>query len=80
MVLVIPQNDFYFSYHCCYMFHPFDRTLSMSTGTVIGFFRKNGLKSEAMGDFAVSLEAMVEAESNTGYLAQVKRAVDGKTK
>ena len=37
----------------------------------IGSFRKDGLKSEAKGDFAISLEAMVEAGSNTGYLAQV---------
>ena len=46
----------------------------------IGMIRKDGLKSEAKGDFAISLEAMVEAGANTGYLARVKRAVDGKTK
>ena len=41
---------------------------------------QDGQKSEAKGDFAISLEAMVEAGINTGYLAQVKRAADGKTK
>lgn len=47
---------------------------------MIEFFRKDGVKSEAKGVFAISLEAMVKAGSNTDYLAQVKGAVDGKTK
>lgn len=59
------------------MFHPFD---SDWDPPAIGLFRKDGQNSEAKGDFAISLEAMVEAGIYTGYLAQVKRAVDGKTK
>ena len=43
----------------------------------IGTVTKNGVKSEPKGDFAISLEALVEAGINTGFLA---RAVDGKTK
>ena len=41
---------------------------------------KNGSRSEPKGDFAIALKALVEAGANTGYLAVVKRAVDGKTK
>ena len=41
---------------------------------------KGGKQSEPKGDFAISLEALVEAEAHTGYLARVKRAVNGKTK
>ena len=46
----------------------------------VGTVTKNGVKSEPKGDFAISLEALVEAGINTGFLAMVKRAVDGKTK
>lgn len=38
---------------------------------------KNGSKS-ARGDFSIELKSLVEAESNTGYLASVTRAVDRK--
>lgn len=36
--------------------------------------------SEPMSDFAIALKALVEDGAQTGYLAVVKRAVDGKTK
>ena len=45
----------------------------------MGFFGKDGQKFEAKINFGISLEAMVEAGSNNGYLAQVKRAADGNT-
>ena len=42
-----------------------------------GIVRKDGTKSDAKGDFAITLTAMIEAGANTGFLADVKRAIDG---
>ena len=38
--------------------------------------RKDGSRSASKGDFAIKLIALVEAGSNTGYLALVKRRID----
>ena len=46
----------------------------------MGTLSKSGTKSDAKGDFAIELEGLVEAGPNTGFLAKVKRAVDGKIK
>ena len=46
----------------------------------IGILHKNGNKSQPKGDFSIALESLVEAGANTGYLARVTRAEDGKTK
>ncbi len=40
---------------------------------------KDGTRSVRKGDFAIGLHSLVEGGSNTGYLATVKRAVDGKS-
>ena len=37
-------------------------------------------KNEPKGDFSIELESLVEADANTGYLAYVTRAADGKRK
>ena len=42
----------------------------------MGVLQRDGSKSEAKGDFAIRLDMMVEAGSNTGYVATVKRAID----
>lgn len=44
----------------------------------VGIIYKNGSKSETRGDFSIELVSLVEADANTGYLANVTRAVDGK--
>ena len=38
--------------------------------------KKDGSRSTSKGDFAIKLTASVEAGSNTGYLAIVKRRID----
>lgn len=43
-------------------------------------FVKDGKTSDVKGDFAIKLTAMVEAGANTGYMAKVKRTIDGKTR
>jgi len=35
---------------------------------------KGGTRSDPKSDFAISLEALVEAGAHTGYLARLKRA------
>ena len=45
----------------------------------VGILHKNGTRSESKGDFAISLEVLVEAGTNTGYLVKVKRGIDGKS-
>lgn len=42
----------------------------------IATLRKDGSRSASKGDFAIKLTALVEAGSNTGYLALVKRRID----
>ena len=42
-------------------------------GTIAG---KDGQWSESKGDFAIKLDALIEADEKTGYLATVKRAID----
>lgn len=46
----------------------------------MGTYSKSGARSGHKGDFAIQLEGLVEAGPNTGFLAKVKRAVDGKMK
>lgn len=43
----------------------------------LGVLNKDGTKSESKGDFAIQLEMLVEAGTKTGYIATVKRAIDG---
>lgn len=43
----------------------------------IGCVGKDHSKGPTKSDFAIKLDMMVEAEQNTGYLATVKRAIDG---
>ena len=45
---------------------------SPSVGTVL-----RDVRSESKGDFAIKLETLIEADTKTGYMATVKRAVDG---
>jgi len=42
--------------------------------------QNDGSRSLKKADFAIRLSAMVEAEDNTGFLAIVKRAIDGREK
>ena len=42
----------------------------------IGLIGKNGKRSTSKGDFAIKLSKLVEAGAQTGYLADVKRAID----
>lgn len=42
----------------------------------IGTIHRDGSRSESKGDFAIKLETLIEADSKTGYMATVKRAVD----
>ena len=42
-------------------------------GTIHG---RDGQRSESKGDFAIKLDALIEANEKTGYLATVKRAID----
>lgn len=37
---------------------------------------RDGTCSQSKGDFAIKLTHMIEAGSNTGYIAQVKRRID----
>ena len=37
---------------------------------------RDGQRSESKGDFAIKLDALIEANEKTGYLATVKRAID----
>ena len=41
---------------------------------------RDGSPSNSKGDFAMKLTALVEAGGSTGYLALVKRHLDGKEK
>ena len=43
----------------------------------IGTIHRDGSLSESKGDFAIKLQMLIEADSKTGYIATVKRAVDG---
>ncbi len=43
----------------------------------IGVLNRDGNKSDSKGDFAIKLEMLIEAGSKTGYMATVKRAIDG---
>ena len=38
---------------------------------------KDGKKGPGKSDFAIKLDMLIEAKQNTGYLATVKRAIDG---
>ena len=40
----------------------------------------DGSRTSKKADFAIQLSGMVEANENTGYLADAKRAIDGKRK
>ena len=40
----------------------------------------DGSYSSPKCDFAIQLVALVEARENTGYLAEVKRSIDGERK
>ena len=42
--------------------------------------QNDGCLSNKKSDFAIKLSAMVEAGENTGFLANVKRAIDGQQK
>lgn len=42
----------------------------------IGCVGKDGKRSPSKSDFAIKLDMMIEAQSNTGYVATVKRAID----
>ena len=42
----------------------------------MGIVGKDGAHSESKGDFAIKLEALIEAGSKTGYLATIKQAID----
>ena len=61
---LLQQADFYVNWN------------SASIGTVL----KGGILSSSKGDFAIKLTALVEARSQTGYLALVKRRIDDKEK
>lgn len=37
---------------------------------------KDGKRTDSKGDFAIELCKLVEAKTHTGYLANVKRAID----
>ncbi len=39
--------------------------------------QKDGSLSDSKGDFAMKLTSLVEAGGNTGYMAVVKRSIDG---
>lgn len=80
---------YYYDYCFCYTHQSADLTPGPQPHTTfyiddnppaIGILYKNGNKSEPRGDFGIVLESLVEAGANTGYLARVTRAVDGKTK
>ena len=38
---------------------------------------KDGKRGPSKSDFSIKLDMMIEAQQNTGYLATVKRAIDG---
>ena len=42
----------------------------------ISTVRKDGSRSASKGDFAIKLTTLVEAGSNTGYPALIKRRID----
>ena len=42
----------------------------------VGIVGHDGHRSESKGDFAIRLDALIEANEKTGYLATVKRAID----
>lgn len=44
---------------------------------VVGTLSRDGTKSESKGDFAIKLDMLIEAGAKTGYVATVKRAIDG---
>lgn len=43
----------------------------------VGTCGRDGVRSESKGDFAIRLDALIEADSKTGFMATVKRAIDG---
>ena len=42
----------------------------------VGTIHRDGSYSGSKGDFAINLESLIEADSKTGYMATIKRAVD----
>lgn len=43
----------------------------------VGLVARDRKRSAGKGDFAMKLDMLIEAGSKTGYLATVKRAIDG---
>ena len=43
----------------------------------IGCVGRDGKRSPSKNDFAIKLEMFIEAQSITGYMATVKRKIDG---
>ena len=43
----------------------------------MGTLGRDGIRSESKGDLAIKLDVLIEADSKTGFMATVKRAIDG---
>ena len=43
----------------------------------MGALGRDGTHSESKGDFGIRLDVLIEADSKTGFIATVKRAIGG---